>query len=100
MYEVAKLGRSCWSNSELLQRNAEPCELDAVSHFVVRLLCCGDTAARSWFLGAEDAALLKSSLRLLKAYGPESLNPNRTKSFCIDDFLIVAASIYSIRFRI
>lgn len=39
--------------------NAEPCELDAVSHFVVRLLCCGDTAARSWFLGAEECLFLR-----------------------------------------
>ncbi|CAE7801063.1 unnamed protein product [Symbiodinium sp. CCMP2456] len=39
--------------------NAEPCELDAVSHFVVRLLCCGDTAARSWFLAAEESLFLR-----------------------------------------
>ena len=39
---------------DVSRSDAERCEHDAVSHFLLRLLCCGDAAGRSWCLSAEE----------------------------------------------
>ncbi|CAE6944331.1 unnamed protein product, partial [Symbiodinium natans] len=60
-----------WSNDEY-------CDRDAVSHFVARVLCCGDTAARSWLLAAEEALLQQ---RWKQAPWPSRLRALRNVGF-------------------
>ncbi|CAJ1395875.1 unnamed protein product [Effrenium voratum] len=61
------------ANSELCQSPFSTLEEDAVSHFLVRLVCC-DGASRRWLLDAEEALLRR---RLQQASASERLKALR-----------------------